>query len=184
MPIAIGRRPDHTFAEPLGLLSDCHRRIEHFLQVLTALAADSGDAPLTASRAADLEGALTYFAAAAPRHTADEEDSLFPRLRACADPRAADALETVARLEHDHVEAAEHHRAVDAIGRQWLADGIVSVSVRAELGGHLAALELIYRDHIAIEDRDIFPAAARLLAESDIQAIGREMMARRAGARS
>jgi hypothetical protein len=38
MPFPIGRRPDHGFDEPLGLLSDCHRRIEDFLQVLITLA--------------------------------------------------------------------------------------------------------------------------------------------------
>lgn len=37
MLIKIGHRPDHGFDEPLGLLSDCHRRIEHFLRVLTAI---------------------------------------------------------------------------------------------------------------------------------------------------
>jgi len=37
MPLQIGQRPDHGFAQPLGLLSDCHRRIEHFLRVLLAI---------------------------------------------------------------------------------------------------------------------------------------------------
>ena len=33
-PLQIGAAPDHDFDEPLGLLSDCHRRIEHFLDIL------------------------------------------------------------------------------------------------------------------------------------------------------
>ena len=33
MPIQIGQGADHSFDEPLGLLSDCHRRIEQFLGV-------------------------------------------------------------------------------------------------------------------------------------------------------
>jgi hypothetical protein len=37
MAIQIGQRPDHDFHEPLGLLSDCHRRIEHFLRVFIAV---------------------------------------------------------------------------------------------------------------------------------------------------
>jgi hemerythrin-like domain-containing protein len=184
MPIAIGRRPDHTFDEPLGLLSDCHRRIELFLRTLGALAAESFDAPLTEARRVELEAALTYFATAAPRHTADEEESVFPRLRRCADEAAARALQTVARLEHDHAEAAAHHAAVDAIGRRWLADGALSAEDRRTLRAHVAALELIYREHIAIEDRELFPAAARLLDAAEIREIGREMRARRAVTRA
>ena len=38
MPVRIGGRPEHGFDEPLGLLSDCHRRIERFLGVLAAVA--------------------------------------------------------------------------------------------------------------------------------------------------
>jgi hypothetical protein len=34
MPITLGAKPDHGFDHPLGLLSDCHRRIEGFLDVL------------------------------------------------------------------------------------------------------------------------------------------------------
>ena len=32
MPITIGAAPEGSFAEPLRLLSDCHRRIERFLE--------------------------------------------------------------------------------------------------------------------------------------------------------
>jgi hypothetical protein len=37
MPLQIGARTAHGFHEPLGLLGDCHRRIEHFLRVLVAV---------------------------------------------------------------------------------------------------------------------------------------------------
>jgi hemerythrin-like domain-containing protein len=174
MPITIGRSPDHTFDEPLGLLSDCHRRIEHFLRALTAIAAERSADPLSPGRRSELDAALTYFAVAAPRHTADEEESLFPRLRA-----AAGSEDTVSRLEHDHEEAVAHHAAVDAIGRRWLAAGTLGDDERRRLRGHLAALDLIYREHIAIEDHEVFPAAARLLGANDLREIGREMMARR-----
>ncbi|MGH8639190.1 MAG: hemerythrin domain-containing protein, partial [Burkholderiales bacterium] len=89
MPIKIGQRVDHSFDEPLGLLSDCHRRIEHFLRVLATVAADAAGGPLTAEYRSALDGALRYFAVAAPKHTADEEVSLFPRLRNLDDPSLA-----------------------------------------------------------------------------------------------
>jgi hypothetical protein len=45
---------DHDLDAPLGLLSDCHRRLEHYLAVLVALAAHGAgleDAPGATSRA-------------------------------------------------------------------------------------------------------------------------------------
>jgi hemerythrin-like domain-containing protein len=181
MPISIGQRPDHTFDEPLGLLSDCHRRIEHFLRVLEAIAnrSGSGDAPLTAAEHTDLDAAVTYFANAAPKHTADEEESLFPRLRASSDPCARQALDIVARLEGDHTLAGALHRAVDAAARRWLADDRLDASASTTLRDHLGALRAIYDAHIAVEDRELFPAAGRALSASDLREIGREMAARR-----
>ncbi|HEY7173245.1 MAG TPA: hemerythrin domain-containing protein [Vicinamibacterales bacterium] len=179
MFIKIGQRPDHGFDQPLGLLSDCHRRIEYFLDVLIRIAERSGSA-LTASERTDLQGALDYFATAAPRHTADEEQSLFPRLRRSADPAAQAALATLARLESDHTEADTHHRAVDALVRGWLAGGTLDSAAAAELRGRLQALRAIYTAHIATEDRELFPAAARILSAGDQQAIGQEMASRRA----
>jgi hemerythrin-like domain-containing protein len=181
MPIQIGRRPDHGFDEPFGLLSDCHRRIESFLETLTLIAAEAKGGPLSTGRRAELEAALAYFASAAPRHTADEEQSLFPRLRQSGEPAALEALKTLERLEGDHQEAERHHHSVDALGRRWLADGSLSSSDTGALRDHLAALQAIYREHIAIEDADLFPAAARALSAADVSAIGREMSARRAG---
>ena len=34
MPIAIGAKPESGFTDPIGLLTDCHRRIERFLSIL------------------------------------------------------------------------------------------------------------------------------------------------------
>ena len=82
MALRIGQRLDRGFSEPLGLLSDCHRRIEYFLEVLIAVDAETAGGPLIPSRRTALEGALRYFAVGAPKHTRDEEESLFPRLRA------------------------------------------------------------------------------------------------------
>ena len=41
MPLQIGQPLDHDFDEPLGLLTDCHRRIEYFLDVLVTLTRDA-----------------------------------------------------------------------------------------------------------------------------------------------
>ena len=179
MPIQIGQLPGHDFDEPLGLLSDCHRRIEHFLRVLHAVTTDAQGGPLTAPNRTALQGALEYFAVAAPKHTADEEASLFPRLRGAGDPAAAEALALVDRLQRDHEEADTHHAAVDVLVRQWLEDGALATARTAELQERLARLRTLYERHIRLEDQELFPAAARLLDAEQLRAIGREMAERR-----
>jgi hemerythrin-like domain-containing protein len=37
----------------------------------------------------------------------------------------------------------------------------------------------MYREHIALEDGEIFPLAARMMEKTEIEAVGREMAARR-----
>ena len=179
MFIRIGQRPDHGFDEPLGLLSDCHRRIEHFVQLLETTAGRSTGESLSPAERQDLEASIAYFAQAAPRHTADEEESLFPRLRASNDPEVRQALATIERLEGDHRAADAHHAEVDRLVRSWLSDGTLPPAQLADLREHLGALREIYEPHIAIEDRDLFPAASRLLTKDEQLAIGREMARRR-----
>jgi hemerythrin-like domain-containing protein len=179
MPIQIGGQTSHGFGEPLGLLSDCHRRIEHFLQLLVTVDRQVSGGPLGPDHRRALESALTYFETAAPRHTADEEDSLFPRLRASADPDAAQALSLLARLEHDHDAAEHHHTAVHTFVHRWLEHNALGAVDVAALRGHLDALQDLYRAHIAVEDHDLFPAAARVLDTGTLEDIGREMAARR-----
>jgi hemerythrin-like domain-containing protein len=179
MTLRIGQRLDRGFSEPLGLLSDCHRRIEYFLEVLIAVDAETAGGPLTPERCAALEGALRYFAVGAPKHTRDEEESLFPRLRDSSDPRAAEAMALVDRLEHDHEEADEHHAMIDMLVRQWLADDRLAVDHAAELRRRLARLRALYTRHIAAEDRELLPTAAQVLSAGEIRQIGREMAARR-----
>jgi len=179
MPLKIGQRPDHGFDEPLGLLSDCHRRIEHFLSLLTVTTDRADGGTLSDGERTPLEAALTYFATAAPRQTADEEESLFPRMEASLDRDATTALNMIVRLESDHDEANRLHEAVDRLVRLWLANGSLADSLMRRLQRHLARLNTLYAAHIAIEDREVFPVAARILSPSDIHEIGREMAARR-----
>src|SRR5947208_11249106 len=99
MAVTIGATPEHSFEQPLGLLTDCHRRIELFLGVLSRIAEDARGGALTDQQRSALMTALRYFREAAPKHTADEEQSLFPRLRARGGPEVEAALERVAELE-------------------------------------------------------------------------------------
>src|ERR1035437_5349513 len=101
MPVSIGAAPQAGFDQPLQLLQDCHRRIEHFLKVLQRVAAT--DDALDSEHRAALEAALLYFRDAAPKHTRDEDESLFPRLRQAGGAEARAALRCVESLESDHI---------------------------------------------------------------------------------
>src|SRR6202521_2692389 len=111
MPVQIGQKPESGFHNPLGLLSDCHRRIERFLDVLVRLCAKGAGAFMTPPEITAMENALQYFRESAPKHTADEEESLFPRLRKASGGQAA--LTCMEKLETDHQSAARDHGTVD-----------------------------------------------------------------------
>jgi hypothetical protein len=74
MPVQIGAKT-HNFTDPIGLLSDCHRRVEMVLGTLAAVA-EVIDRPANEETSRSLKSALHYFGQAAPKHTADEEPSV------------------------------------------------------------------------------------------------------------
>jgi iron-sulfur cluster repair protein YtfE (RIC family) len=177
MPVQIGAQT-HSFADPTGLLSDCHRRIEMFLGSLQAVAAVADRAPSEATCKA-LETALRYFREAAPKHTADEEESLFPRMRQMQTAGVQAALRRLEYLEDDHRRADALHAEVDRIGNEYLTHKVVSPADLATFRSALAELASLYQKHILLEDTLVFPLASRLLSADEKAAIGREMAARR-----
>jgi iron-sulfur cluster repair protein YtfE (RIC family) len=177
--INIGERPASGFGDPLGLLSDCHRRFERFLNLLITVTEQAHGGALSAEHRDGLEAALRYFQEAAPKHTRDEEDSLFPRLRAVQDPRVRAALERVQALEADHRAAAVDHAEVEHLGRRWLTDGRLAAGDARELAARLHELQALYRHHIAVEDDEVFPLAREILPADTVAQIGDEMARRR-----
>ncbi len=179
MPVQLGAKPEHDFADPLGLLSDCHRRIENFLQILLRVAGECEGGEMSREHREALEAALNYFRKALPRHTEDEEQSLFPRLRETEASIARDALEKVAALEADHAEADSRHARIDELGKMWLEQDRLTAPETTEFREILAELREIYSKHIDIEDNALFPAARAALDARQISEMGREMAERR-----
>lgn len=176
MPVQIGQKKESGFDNPLGLLSDCHRRIEHFLSVLIKACESARQAPLGPAELAALDKALQYFRESAPKHTADEEVSLFPRLRARG---GQDAIRYMSALEDDHQAANHDHELVDSLGRRWIEQGILSEAEFSQMKQALDRLAGLYARHIQIEDREVFPLAGRVLPADQLAQIGREMAERR-----
>lgn len=177
--VQLGAPRESSFAQPLGLLSDCHRRIERFLTDMRRVAADGRGGPLSDDHRTLLTGAVTYFTVAAPRHTADEEESLFPRLRAAGGEQAQRALAELNRLEADHEHADAYHGEANTLANRWLAEGALDGAAAARLVELLEGLAAIYAAHIAVEDATVFPAAGAALDADQLEAIGREMAGRR-----
>jgi hemerythrin-like domain-containing protein len=171
MPVQIGAPREGTFADPVRLLSDCHRRVEMFLGVLVKCAETAQPSSLAP---AELANALRYFRESGPKHTADEEQSLFPRLA-----EVAEAWEAMRALEADHDYAEPLHALVDRIGERWLTAGSITAQELAEFRSAVSQLAAMYRHHIEIEDRELFPLAQRVLNADQKREIGREMAQRR-----
>ena len=177
MHVQIGAQ-SHSFSDPTRLLSDCHRRIEMFLGTLERVVSVI-ERPLTEDARSALESALRYFREAAPKHTADEEESLFPRLRQMHLPEVENAVERLELLEHDHVLAGSLHAEAEVLGQRSLATGSLESTDAEAFRKTIATLVAIYKQHINVEDNFVFPLAARLLSSTDKAAIADEMSARR-----
>jgi len=178
---AIGQTQVPDFADPLGLLSHCHRKLETYLAGLAA----AGEI-LLGGRAAELAGAFQvidaareHFALRVPKHTEDEEVSLFPRMRRYGGVEVEDALAALAALETEHRVAERVHSEFAELV-EWLprdgSAGIKEIGLFNELAAELADL---YRPHIRVEDDLIFPTAARVIPPDALSIIGQEMRARR-----
>ena len=177
MPVQIGAKA-HNFTDPTGLLSDCHRRVEMFLGTLKAVA-QVIDHPPTEETSRALESALRYFAQAAPKHTADEEESLFPRLRQIHNPEIESAFSKLKQLERDHRWAAPLHANVERLGTQYLSTRNLSSSEVEEFRKDVARLAEMYQHHIRVEESVVFPLAARILSKAEKMAVAEEMASRR-----
>lgn len=179
MPILIGQKPESDFRNPLGLLSDCHRRIERFLAGLIAITEEAQGNKLEDVQREQFELGLRYFRDAAPKHTLDEEESLFPRLRSKRDDKSNAAFELLESLHAEHGEAEIKHHKVDELGRAWIEDEGLSADNTRLLTSLLKELQATYEKHIALEDNELFPMAQGILDRVELEAIAREMAARR-----
>ncbi len=160
-----------SFDDPLGMLCACHRRIERQLATLDRLQRHLPEHGCDTDARAAARGILRYFDTAAPNHHADEEASVFPRLRAALPGRADELIDELGR---------DHH----ALAAQWrrlrpLLAGIVA-GTRASLSPkQVDDVRTAYAAHIAREEEELIPLAARALDAATLSEVGKEMAARR-----
>jgi hemerythrin-like domain-containing protein len=175
MAIQIGAKPDSGFDDPMGMLKDCHRRIESYLGILCIVVNRAEDRSLTDEEREAVQAALAYFRTGGQRHTADEEESLFPRLRRF-DAKSAEEMD---RLEDDHCEANSLHNSVEQLYSKWIESGGLSAADYRQLCSETARLKQLYSAHIDVEEAIVFARASQLLDSESITAIGSEFRSRR-----
>jgi len=160
MLVSLGPRAG---AEDLvGLLLECHHRIRTFVGLAVQVATRDG---LPAAEVVDACGRFErYFVEALPLHVEDEERSLLPRL-AGLDGEVDSALATMRAQHAGH--ALLLKELLDA-GRE-LRRSPGDAAARGRLGAAASRLSADFEQHLALEERVLFPAARGRLA-ADVQA--------------
>jgi hemerythrin-like domain-containing protein len=175
MAIQIGAIPDSGFDDPIGMLADCHRRIENFLGILCVVVERAQNRELTDEEKSAVQSALHCFKLGGQRHTADEVESLFPRLRGKSNP----AIEAIAGLRSDHRRANRLHDSIERIYLTWISGGKLAPEQKEQLMSQTGQLKELYAAHIVMEETVVFPYAANVLDSEVIAKIGVEFKMRR-----
>ena len=158
---------------PLEMLSACHGRVERQCQTLLRLVPHlAANGPDQAAREA-AQNVMRYFDTSARDHHADEEDDLFPALLRIAQG-ATPPRELIEEL-------LEQHRELEQAWGQlrWKLEGVWLGTMRELAAAEVDRFAELYRRHIAREEADLLPLAARLLTDAQLEAVGRAMRARR-----
>jgi hypothetical protein len=159
---------------PLEMLAACHGRIEHQCETMRRLVAHLPRHGADAQARDAARAAMRYFDTAAHDHHTDEEQDLFPALlESMAGSDATCLREMTQSLCAEHRVLEAHWRTVRAL-LEGVCAGIAFP--------HAAAVEVFieaYAAHIAREDGELLPMAARLLGDDALREVGRAMRQRR-----
>ena len=163
-----------SFDHPLEMLHACHGKIQRQLSTLQKLAVHlpAHGCDQQAQQAA--QGILRYFDTAGQFHHQDEEENLFPTLLALTIPDKAEVKTLIDRLLAQHVVMFAAWSDVRAVVAK-LAEG-VNTPLPETL---VEKLVDNYTRHIALEEAELLPLAARLLSPQQIMTLGKCMAERR-----
>jgi len=166
----IGKGPKS--AGPRGVvarLSECHERIRRHVAIAIRLAEDSAAPGEQVTAAA--EQCIGYFHRSLPHHSADEDDTIAPRL-------PVELAPTLRLIAEQHVAI---HALLDLLVPLWqeVADRPDRREARrTQLAALATELETQFAEHLAIEESAVFDAIQRLPASVQ-DVIIKEMIGRR-----
>lgn len=161
---------DQTVAieDPLAELVRAHRDIEVRVAQLETAGRQLQDEAHRAVALTTIKDVLAFFDGPGATHHADEEDSLFPRLRSLeAFSQMLGAFDVQHRMNDET--QAELRRAVAEVG---------SIQALRSLVGRFVEMN---RGHMFAEEQALFPKAAEALSAEALAEIAAEMTARRGG---
>jgi hemerythrin-like domain-containing protein len=175
IPFPGHRTPAVGTEVPLEMLAACHLRVQEQCATLQRLARHLDTHGCDAQARSAAQGVMRYFDSAARHHHDDEEIDLFPALlESMAGSDAVCLRDLTESLTRDHRELERRWRALRAVlervangtPAQLAADGVDDFVSR-------------YAAHIAREEAELLPMAARLLDDDVLDGIGEAMRRRR-----
>lgn len=167
--------PGAGFEAPLEMLAACHHRIQRQCTTLQRLVAHLATHDVDEDARAAAAAVMRYFDTSARDHHADEESDLFPALiESMAGSDATCIRELIDSLKADHRTIETQWRCL----RSKLAR-IAAGEAQALLAGDVRPLTDLYEQHVAREEAELLPMAARLLSDSTLEGVGRAMRERR-----
>ncbi len=146
--------------ETLRIIRDEHTALSAMLQSLLALVRQGpGDAP---ERYFDVVRAMLFYIDEFPekQHHPKESNLLFPRVARAA----PQAMDTIARLERDHMQG---ETAVRDLQHKLLAWELLGESRRQGFVDEAERYVGFYLEHMRLEETEILPLAETLLDEAD-----------------
>ncbi len=157
------------------MLLACHQRIRNFTAIAARLADAQAAAAAEVANAA--EAVHRYYSIALPLHEADENESVYPRLRRnLSDEQERASLQAM----------VDQHGPIDEVVARllprWAAlkDSPEKLAAcAAELHSDAARLHELWREHLALEEAIVFPLIRSRLGPDDLRAIHAEMKQRR-----
>jgi len=168
----LDRIPDNLLREPLAFLTADHMRQYKMCNAIDTIHLADGKAwpPALA------ESIFHYLSEDFALHILDEENDLYPALRAMPGDDLDDLIDALIR---NH--AIERSMAADVIAllKRRLSDQGGDASNVAPFLRPLVVFTDSLRRHLAIEDQMLMPLARKRLSESDLNRIGRAMARRR-----
>ena len=170
------------FHDPLQHLIACHERIEERLQTLERLAPhlrSESEQKRQEARAA-LDNALDFLERMGALHTADEEESLFPRLlgRECADMELFKELAEMLETQHREKEGVLEN-LLATVKTLPPSPELPSESQATKVSVLIDHLASLYRPHIMIENQRLIPLSGEYLKEAELEQMRQEMRNRR-----
>lgn len=173
LPAFAARAPG--FDQPLEMLAACHERIEAQLATLERMVEQVAVRGCDAAAQAAARGVLRYFDTSGVYHHQDEDEDLFPLLRARA--AALGRIEVAAAID----ELEREHATMDA---QWrrLRETLSAIAVLRDVqvdAEQVARFAWLYRRHMERETMLVLPFANEVLEQEQRTELGTRMAARR-----